>query len=216
MRYQQGKQHTSGYRHKIVFLPKHIVCGELDQFILISVFAPLPKPSPPPVVVINHQIFYPPSAYSLSPLPTWDMKRRLTQGCWERYSVWWKFREMKKNRISALLHCFAVLLSQTIMHGIRPLLSYLECRMFCEELLENPVKLWSLLVVVSSQILTTKCCKTPRVPTSLHWEGIRWQKMWVVVSILPVSATSTLFFLRKWVFSERKVNACRGFVSNSH
>ena len=85
MRYQQGKQHTSGYRlridHKIVFLPKHIVCGELDQFILISVFAPLPKPSPPPVVVINHQIFYPPSAYSLSPLPTWDMKRKLTQGC---------------------------------------------------------------------------------------------------------------------------------------
>ena len=70
MRYQQGKQHTSGYRHKIVFLPKHIVCGELDQFILISVFAPLPKASPPPVVVINHQIFYPPSAYSLSPLPT--------------------------------------------------------------------------------------------------------------------------------------------------
>ena len=74
-------QHTSGYRHKIVFLPKHIVCGELDQFILISVFAPLPKASPPPVVVINHQIFYPPSAYSLSPLPTWDMKRKLTQGC---------------------------------------------------------------------------------------------------------------------------------------
>ena len=82
--------------------------------------------------------------------------------------------------------------------------------------LENPVKLWSLLVVVSSQILTTKCCKTPRVPTSLHWEGIRWQKMWVLVSILPLSATSTLFFLRKWVFSERKVNAYRGFVSNSH
>ena len=81
MRYQQGKQHTSGYRHKIVFLPKHIVCGELDQFILISVFAPLPKASPPPVVVINHQIFYPPSAYSLSHLPTWDMMRKLTQGC---------------------------------------------------------------------------------------------------------------------------------------
>ena len=50
---------------------------------------------------------------------------------------------MKKIRLSALLHGFAVLLSQTIMHGIRPLLSYLECRMFCEELLENPVKLWS-------------------------------------------------------------------------
>ena len=111
---------------------------------------------------------------------------------------------------------FAVLLSQTIMHGIRPLLSYLECKIFCEEVLENPVKLWSLLVVVSSQILTTKCCKTPRVPTSLHWEGIRWQKMWVVVSILPLSATSTLFFLRKWLFSERKVNGCQGFVSNSY
>ena len=75
---------------------------------------------------------------------------------------------MIKMRLSALLHDFAVLLSQTIMHGIRPLLSYLERKMFCEELLENPVKLWSLLVVVSSQILTTKCCKTPRVPTSLH------------------------------------------------
>ena len=42
--------------------------------------------------------------------------------------------EMIEISLSALLHGFAVLLSQTIMHRIRPLLSYLECRMFCEEL----------------------------------------------------------------------------------
>ena len=64
------------------------------------------------------------------------------------------------------------------------------------------VKLWSPGGVVNSQILTTECGKTPSVPTPVPLRtGIKCQKMWVVVSILPVSATSTLSCVSKLVFS---------------
>ena len=78
------------------------------------------------------------------------------------------------NHISSLDHhiSFHIALDNTMLNA-RLRLS------FC-------VKLWSPGGVVNSQILTTECGKTPSVPTPVPLRtGIKCQKMWVVVSILP-------------------------------